>query len=241
MKRNIIIIVASVLGLILGAYGLVYLAILKPIDDMKENIAQTLLLVQKSDLLQEIVQMAEQHPENEKFQRLRIPAAYAEHMTDSLYDFTQNLRIELIEWKGQDNYERYMKRGKLRDPGNTETATEMLVYKSSDLKTPVGLELQRRFNRTRKVLISMFERFPEDDSLLVNIDYQLYRPLEDQSDSIGEDRSTWYGKTFYNVPTAAALAILTKLSYDARNAKKIVHQEILRVMSKEEQNLSETQ
>jgi len=146
-------------------------------------------------------------------------ATKARQMCSGLYDYLQDLKVKVVEMDGDQPYEggeeSYLTKGELKDPKNIDVSTKVFV----EGKDAVGKELMAKLNGTRTDLVNLFDGLEGvDDALKAELDAALTLRAENNPEAKGPKKD-WEYATFNSIPRGAAVALLTKLQNDVRNAE----------------------
>ena len=144
--------------------------------------------------------------------------------SDSLYDFLQQLKIDMLkENQGASVSEnKALKEG---EDGKVEVLHEKVVGEDKwDMVTRVMIgenydgkayELKERINTFKTFLLEYIDE--EDTKVIESINKTL--DTSDPPATEGHDQKTWEVKHFYDIPIGAVLPIISKLQSDIRNAE----------------------
>lgn len=146
----------------------------------------------------------------------RVTNAYVNVFSacDSLYNFIEQLKKQVVEYGGLQTYQDYKESLLLTDPKNLVVADEVLI-KPNELGQSQGDVLKSFINNTREVIALQLE-IVYDYNLDVE-EAQKSIPLRAQAPENSE--KTWKEVTFGQIPKGAAIALLTKFQYDTKNAE----------------------
>lgn len=154
-------------------------------------------------------------------------AKEAQTKIETLEEYLQNIKVEIVETEsGGQSYndpndpESYVKLEKLKDPKNIDVATRLLVEKQPGGGEPKGVELKQKINQTREELVNLFDGLAGvTDEYKAQLDKSLTLRAEDNEDAKELPKRDWEYATFNSVPRGAAVALITKLQNDAKNAE----------------------
>ena len=143
------------------------------------------------------------------------------NVTDSLYDYIDQLKLMIV--KEADGPAADVDHIKNRD--NLDAAT--IVMLSPDTKR--GNELRMRINRFK----SYISKYVDDPDKLRNIEQALStEPFKVNADI--SNKKTWEESMFENMPTVAAISLLSKLQNDVRYAEGEVLNHLLKLTNVED-------
>jgi gliding motility-associated protein GldM len=143
---------------------------------------------------------------------------------DSIYNFMQNLKIEMLKQNQGQNIAQNTALEKGED-GKVNVLHENVVGEDKwDMVTRVMIgekydgkayELKKRIEKFRDYLVNHID--DEDTKVIEAINKALN--TADPPAEEGHDQKTWEVKHFYDIPLGAVLPIISKLQSDIRNAE----------------------
>lgn len=143
------------------------------------------------------------------------------NVTDSLYDYIEELKVMIV--KEADGPGADVDHIKNRD--NLDAAT--IVMLSQDTKR--GTDLRMRINRFKSYIL----KYVDDPEKMRNIEQALTtEPFKGNADISNE--KTWEETMFDNMPTVAAISLLSKLQNDVRYAEGEVLNHLLKLTNVED-------
>ncbi|MCG8411234.1 MAG: gliding motility protein GldM [Bacteroidales bacterium] len=166
----------------------------------------------------------EQYAQNEvKVKPWKDKADEVKRRSDELYDYIQDLKIEIIEENGQKDpkegvitEEGEINNDKLKGKDKYDAASHILIGANADGK---AFDLKDKIEEYRKYLISLTKiDTAVVHSLEVNLETKDPPPTKD-----GE-RKPWEVKHFEHMPLAAVMPLLSKIQVDIRNSEAEVVQ-----------------
>jgi len=156
---------------------------------------------------------------DENAEKVLERASKARTMCSELYSYLQGLKVEVVEMDTDQKYEggpeSYTELGELKDPKNIDVSSKLFA----EGPTAKGDELKAKLNETRDNLVLLFDGLEGvDDELKAELKNSLTLRAEDNPDAKGP-KKVWEYATFNGIPRGAAVALLTKLQNDVKNAE----------------------
>ena len=134
-------------------------------------------------------------------------AQYVKHLSDSLFNFSEELKTRIVVMADG-------KKGHVRDiknKENLEAATQVMLNPTSGQ----GHNLYSSINNYRDEILGMLTDSVQSEIIRDNFDTE----VPAKGIALGKN---WEEYNFENMPTAAAVTLLTKLQNDVRNAEYAV-------------------
>ena len=150
-------------------------------------------------------------------------AKEAKVICSELYNYLQDVIVLIVESDTKQTYdqgeESYKTLGKLEDPKNTDVSTRLLAEGPQSQ----GEELKGKINDARKKLVGLFEGLDGVDAEQMKaIDAALTLKASDNPEARQKAKQKWEYATFGHIPRGAAVALLTKIQNDVKNAESEV-------------------
>lgn len=161
-------------------------------------------------------------------------AQKAREIVDELDKFIHKVKVEVVEREcnqayspespkaetQEDKDNAYTVTGKLEDPKNIDVADMLFTEKKGGNFPGYGPELKQRINETRKKLVNLFDGLTNVDESYKNaVSASLTLEAKDNPDAKEVAKKEWEYATFHSVPRGAALALLTAIQSNAKNAE----------------------
>ncbi|MCF8334973.1 MAG: gliding motility protein GldM [Bacteroidales bacterium] len=142
---------------------------------------------------------------------------------DSLYNFMQDLKVQMVkENQGKDIEQN---EALVKEDGKVQILQEHVIGEDKwDMVTRVMIgenfdgkayDLKERINEFRQFLLEYIDK--EDTKIIEGINKTL--DTSDPPPTEGHEQKTWEVKHFYDIPLGAVLPIISKFQSDVRNAE----------------------
>lgn len=207
--------------------------VLEAFNNITRGIDETIKVTgaKNSDLALSIEKRVGNAGDDENAKLVGVKAAEASKITDALYTYLQDLKVQMVEEDSDQPYdggeESYVAMGKLKDPKNIDVATRLLVEKKAGEQQSGGAKLKAEINKARVDLVNLFDGLVgTTDEEKKNIEAALTLNANDDPSQKGPKKD-WEYKTFNSIPRGAAIALLTKFQNDAKNAEAEVLKRLL--------------
>lgn len=147
-------------------------------------------------------------------------AGKAREMCSELYEYLQTLKVEVVEMDTDQKYEggeeSYTELGELKDPKNIDVSSKLFA----EGPTAKGEELKNKLNNAREALVELFTGLEGvTDEKKAELRSALTLKAEDNPEAREVPKRKWEYATFNGIPRGAAVALLTKLQNDVKNAE----------------------
>lgn len=157
---------------------------------------------------------------DENAEKVLERAKQAKAVCSDLYNYLQEVIVVIVESDTKQTYdegeESYKSLGKLEDPKNTDVSTRLLAEGPQSK----GEELKAKINDARKTLVGLFEGLEGVDAeQMASIEAALTLRAEDNPEARQQAKRKWEYATFGHIPRGAAVALLTKIQNDVKNAE----------------------
>lgn len=199
--------------------------VLEAFHNITVGIEQTIDVTKEknTEIYSSLISKAGNMEGDENAARVKERAAKAKEICTDLYDYVQGLIVQIVENDTKQKYEgdedSYKTLGKLENPKNTDVATKLLA----EGKLSKGPELKDKINNGRKALVELFEGLEGvDDAAKKAIDDALTIRAEDNPDARPTAKQKWEFATFDHIPRGAAVALLTNIQNNIKNAEAAV-------------------
>lgn len=167
----------------------------------------------------------EQYVQNEtKVKPWKDKADKVKKMSDGLYDFIQELKIEIIEVNGQGKpedgvitEEREINNDKISGKDKSDAASQVLIGSNLDGK---AFDLKQQIIDYRDYLVSLVDE--EDVTVIHSLETNL--ETKDPPPTKDGQYKKWEVKHFEHMPLAAVMPLLTKMQVDIRNSESEIVQ-----------------
>lgn len=199
--------------------------VLAAFQNITVGIEQTINVTQSknSALVADLLAKAQNMEGDANAEKVLAKSNEAQKMSKELYDYLEAIKKEIVEWEsgGQtfddpNDPESYKAIGELKDPKSIDVATKILI----DGPQPKGIELRDKINKTREALVGLFNGLEGvDKSYMESLDKKLTLRAADNPEAKEVAKKDWHYYTFNSVPRGAAVALLTKLQNDVKNAE----------------------
>jgi gliding motility-associated protein GldM len=161
----------------------------------------------------------QQYAQNEvKVKPWKDKADEVQRESKDLYDFIQELKIEIITANGQGDIEdgviteeRKINNEQIAGKDKSDASSRVLIGENDGK----AFELKDKITDFREYLISLVDE--EDVGVIRSIETNL--ETEDPPPSKDGERKSWEVKHFYHMPLAAVMPLLTKMQLDIRNSE----------------------
>ena len=166
----------------------------------------------------------EQYVQNEiKVKPWKEKADEVQRRSEELFDYIQDLKIEIITAGGQGDIEdgvitedRKINNQNIEGKDKMDAPSQVLIGANMDGK---AFDLKNKISEYREYLISLVDK--EDVRVITSLETNL-----DTEDPHGgeSEHSSWEVKNFAHMPLAAVMPLLTKMQLDVRNSESEIVQ-----------------
>ena len=137
-------------------------------------------------------------------------------MTDELYDFINECKIEIVSVKDPEAvHEGEVELQDVKIKDNTDTPAQIMIVGKK------GAELKQMINDYREQMISLIDDPDEYKGLIESIEGNL-NTNDHPAKKAGEPDHSWESHNFEHLPLASVITILSKMQADARNVESDV-------------------
>jgi gliding motility-associated protein GldM len=134
-------------------------------------------------------------------------------MSEELYDFLNECKIEIVSVKEPDAiHEGEVELEDVKIKDNKDTPAQIMILGKK------GLELKEMINDYRERMISLIDNPEEYQGLIESIEGNL-NTNDHPAKKVGEPDHSWESHNFEHLPLASVITILSKMQADVRNVE----------------------
>lgn len=152
----------------------------------------------------------------EKVKDWKERADNVKHLSDELYDFINECKVEIVQVKDPDAiHDGEVHLGDVANKDNTDTPAEIMIVKKK------GEELKKMIDNYREEMVSLIQD-PEEYAGLIEAIKGNLDTHDHPAEKAGEPDHPWESHNFEHLPLASVITILSKMQADVRNVESDV-------------------
>ncbi|MFO8240575.1 MAG: gliding motility protein GldM, partial [Dissulfuribacterales bacterium] len=134
-------------------------------------------------------------------------------MSDELYDFINECKIQIVSVKDPDAiHDGHVELAEVANKDNTDAPPQIMIIGKK------GAELKEMINNFREEMISLIDNPDEYQGLIESIEGNL-DTHDHPAEKAGEPDHSWESHNFEHLPLASVITILSKMQADVRNVE----------------------
>ncbi|MBI1184238.1 gliding motility protein GldM [bacterium] len=173
-----------------------------------------------AEIYSQLLSKANNMEGDENAEKVVERAKKAQEVCSSFYSYLEEMKKEVVTKDCDQSYdegpESYKALGALQDPKNIDVSTTLLAEGPNSR----GEELKNKINNTRSELVNLFDGLEGVDAAYKKaLDDKLTLKAIDNTEAKEVPKRKWEYATFFQIPRGAAVALLTKIQNDVKNAE----------------------